>query len=218
MNLLNRLDLFTTEEGPESEDNTYLGYSLALGHFTGDSHPDIAVGMPRGSNLTGKVIFLTGTTMEQLHNLTGNQVGAYFGHAVAVSDVNGDGLDDVIIGAPLHTDFSLTDGRYETGRIYVVYQNKEVQTRPGRAAGSGREIILGNISAQVPPLGHQGRPTDQGTFRVLHRQSGRHRQGWLRRLCRGSSLRWTSHRGSCLHFPRLQVWSEGEGGPGDPGQ
>ena len=82
--------------------------------------------MPRGSNLTGKVIFLTGTTMEQLHNLTGNQVGAYFGHSVAVSDVNGDGLDDVIIGAPMHTDFSLTDGRYETGRIYVVYQNKEV--------------------------------------------------------------------------------------------
>lgn len=126
MNLLNRLDLFTTEEGPESEDNTYLGYSLTLGHFNGDSYPDIAVGMPRGSNLTGKVIFLTGTTMEQLHNLTGNQVGAYFGHAVAVSDVNGDGLDDVIIGAPMHTDFSLTDGRYETGRVYVVYQNKEV--------------------------------------------------------------------------------------------
>jgi len=129
MNLLNRLDLFSTEEGPESEDNTYLGYSLALGHFNGDSYPDIAVGMPRGSNLTGKVIFLTGTTMEQLHNLTGNQVGAYFGHAVAVSDVNGDGLDDVIIGAPMHTDFSLTDGRYETGRIYVVYQNKEHKFR-----------------------------------------------------------------------------------------
>ena len=63
-------------QGPESEDNTYLGYSLALGHFNQDSQPDIAVGMPRGSNLTGKVIFLTGTSMEQLHNLTGNQVRA----------------------------------------------------------------------------------------------------------------------------------------------
>ena len=45
MNLLNRLDLFTTEEGPESEDNTYLGYSLTLGHFNGDAYPDIAVGI-----------------------------------------------------------------------------------------------------------------------------------------------------------------------------
>ena len=128
-NLWNRLDLVATEEGPESEDNTYLGYSLALGHFDGDGHPDLAVGMPRGANLTGKVIFLTGRTMGQLHNLTGSQVGAYFGHAVAVCDVNGDGLDDVIIGAPLHTDFSLSGGRYETGRIYVVYQNREVRAR-----------------------------------------------------------------------------------------
>ena len=30
------MDLFSTEEGPESEDNTYLGYSLTLGHFDGD--------------------------------------------------------------------------------------------------------------------------------------------------------------------------------------
>ena len=63
------------------------------------------------------------------HPAFSGQVGAYFGHAVAVSDVNGDGLDDVIIGAPMHTDFSTTDGRYETGRIYVVYQNAEVSFR-----------------------------------------------------------------------------------------
>ena len=42
--------------------------------------------------------------MHQLYNLTGNQVGAYFGHAICVSDVNGDGGDDIVIGTPLHTD------------------------------------------------------------------------------------------------------------------
>ena len=35
LSYLYRLDLFSTEEGPESEDNTYLGYSLTLGHFDG---------------------------------------------------------------------------------------------------------------------------------------------------------------------------------------
>ena len=36
INIFFRLDLLSTEEGPESEDNTYLGYSLALGHFDGE--------------------------------------------------------------------------------------------------------------------------------------------------------------------------------------
>ena len=107
----------------------FSGYSLTMGSFDEDMYPDLVVGMPRGANLTGKVIFLSGRSMTQLHNVTGAQVGAYFGHAVAVSDVNGDGMDDAIIGAPLHTDFGLTDGKYETGRIYVVYQNKEVNMK-----------------------------------------------------------------------------------------
>ena len=83
MNLLNRLDLFSTEEGPESEDNTLLGYSLALGSFDSDSFSDIAIGMPRGANLTGKVIFLTGRSMGQLHNLTGNQVTFIVNNGIA---------------------------------------------------------------------------------------------------------------------------------------
>ena len=102
-----------------------LGYSLALGSFDNDEHLDLMVGMPRGANLTGKVLFLSGRTMTQLHNVTGSQVGAYFGHSVAVCDVNGDGYEDAVIGAPLHTNYDVP-GSYETGRIYIVYQNSEV--------------------------------------------------------------------------------------------
>ncbi len=55
-NLRNRLDLASSEAGPDSEDNSYLGYSLALGDFTGNGGgSDLAVGMPRAANLTGKV-------------------------------------------------------------------------------------------------------------------------------------------------------------------
>jgi integrin alpha 8 len=64
--------------------------------------------------------------MLHLHNLTGSQVGAYFGHSIAVLDANGDGLDDIAIGAPLH---SSPMDRYETGRVYVVYQNKDHKFR-----------------------------------------------------------------------------------------
>ena len=54
-NLNNRLDLTSSREGPDYEDNQYLGYSVALGDFSGNGSPDVAVGMPRGANLTGKV-------------------------------------------------------------------------------------------------------------------------------------------------------------------
>ena len=68
-NIRNRLDLMSTSAGPETEDDSYLGYSLALGDFTGSrlragltgsrykrtKGSDLAVGMPRGANLTGKV-------------------------------------------------------------------------------------------------------------------------------------------------------------------
>ena len=34
--------------------------------------------------------------MTNLNNITGGQIGAYFGYSVASGDLNGDGLDDVI--------------------------------------------------------------------------------------------------------------------------
>ena len=47
----------STEEGSPADDDSYLGYSVTTGEFTGDDNMDIAVGMPRGANLTGKVLF-----------------------------------------------------------------------------------------------------------------------------------------------------------------
>ena len=60
-----------------------------------------------------------------MHNLTGDQIGAYFGYTITTCDINGDGLDDILIGAPMWTDFTLM-GKFETGRVYVVYQDKNV--------------------------------------------------------------------------------------------
>ena len=46
------------------------------------------------------------------------QLGSYFGSVICAADVNGDKLDDVIIGAPLYS-----TNTTEEGRVYV-YLNK----------------------------------------------------------------------------------------------
>ena len=41
---------------------------------------------------------------------------------IFLTDLNGDGLDDVIVGAPMWSNFEVM-GKYETGRVYVYYQH-----------------------------------------------------------------------------------------------
>ena len=48
-------DQYKTGEGSPDDDDSYLGYSVTTGEFDGDN-ADVAVGMPRGAGLNGKVL------------------------------------------------------------------------------------------------------------------------------------------------------------------
>ncbi|XP_053696719.1 integrin alpha-PS2 [Sabethes cyaneus] len=126
--------VYATGESTSSEDDSYLGYSSATGDFNGDGTMGVAVGMPRGGGLLGKVLIFSWNMTNQ-QNITGEQIGAYFGYSIAVVDVDGDKLDDLIVGAPMYTEPN-NEGKYETGRVYIIYQDKvnkfqEVETRDG---------------------------------------------------------------------------------------
>ncbi|XP_026679431.1 integrin alpha-PS2-like [Diaphorina citri] len=147
-NLYDRPEFKATKEGPPTDDGSYMGYSVASGFFSGES--GVAVGIPRGARLLGKVALYT-TNMTNLQNITGEQLGAYFAYAVTTSDVDGDGADDLIIGAPLYTNPTNNVGHYETGRIYVVYQGKEtykfrrLHTRDGKNSKARFGLSLCNL-------------------------------------------------------------------------
>ncbi|XP_040173055.1 integrin alpha-PS2 isoform X2 [Anopheles arabiensis] len=128
--------VYKTLEDTKKEDDSYLGYSSTTGDFNGDGTQGVAVGKPRGARLLGKVLIYSWNMTNQ-QNITGEQIGAYFGYSLAAVDVDGDKLDDLIIGAPMYTEPN-NEGKYETGRVYIMYQGaapdgrfRELDTRDG---------------------------------------------------------------------------------------
>ncbi|KAM8720230.1 hypothetical protein ACLKA7_006298 [Drosophila subpalustris] len=113
--------VFSTAESTSANDDSYLGYSMITGDFDGDRSEDVAIGMPRGANLVGKIV-VNRWNMANIFNITGRQIGEYFGYALATSDVDGDGLDDLIIGAPMYTELGNVEGKYDVGRVYILLQ------------------------------------------------------------------------------------------------
>lgn len=73
-------------------------------------------------SLSFQVILYT-WELQIIKNISGSQIGAYFGYSLACGDIDGDGAEDVIVGAPMFTK-PKSDG-YEHGRIYVIYQGKD---------------------------------------------------------------------------------------------
>ncbi|KAL3268811.1 hypothetical protein HHI36_007907, partial [Cryptolaemus montrouzieri] len=109
----------STKEGTAKDDDSYLGYSTVIGDFADAGIQGIAVGMPRGANLHGKVLLYT-WDLTNFKNFSGDQLGSYFGYSLAAVDIDGDKKDDIVIGAPMYT-IPNNEGKYEVGRVYVIY-------------------------------------------------------------------------------------------------
>src|SRR5580765_4505148 len=135
---------------PSGDNVAWFGISVAsAGDFNHDGYPDIIVGA-RNTGLPGKAyIYYGGPSLDAIPDvtLTGESTGSntWFGNSVAsAGDVNGDGVDDVVVGAPAYG-----TGGSQVGRVYVYYGGSTPDAIPDRVltgtiAGNELGWVVGN--------------------------------------------------------------------------
>ncbi len=104
--------------GPEA--SGYAGQAVATGDWDGDGTDDLAIAAAYADSYAGRVYATTSgsgaislTDADALH--TGEATGDFAGSSLSAGDLDGDGIEDLVVGA-----YGQDDGGTNAGAVYVV--------------------------------------------------------------------------------------------------
>ncbi|XP_060740726.1 integrin alpha-6-like [Tachysurus vachellii] len=143
--------------------SSYLGFALDSGmNLLKKDEQVIVAGAPR-SNLSGEVLILKPEAVEAqvslrvAHVLHGPGLASSFGYSLAVTDLDADGWDDLVVGAP---QYSMTDIEAGIGGAVYVYINRRDgrdwdRLQPDILTGN-KDSMFGLAVANTGDVNHDG--------------------------------------------------------------
>ncbi|XP_061648070.1 integrin alpha-4 isoform X2 [Phyllopteryx taeniolatus] len=158
---------------------SYLGYSVDAGHFLDATSMEVVGGAPQ-YNQRGKVFIFSvdGNMLRVLAHVSGTELGSYFGASIRTVDLNGDGLSDLLVGAPMSTGASREEGRVHVylnqGQAKLVEADFQLSGSNAHAARFGETITdLGDLDDDGYPEVAVGAPQEDDLKGAVYIYNGR---------------------------------------------